>query len=518
MRLRMSRIVVTLCGIAALAFPAQMFAQESQQEKEKTEHSRYKLKDLGTLGGPNSGTNALSVVMNNAGAVTGFAETIIPDPFPTACFNADCFVSPAFRWHNGVLTDLGSLPGGGSSFTDAINSHDQVVGFSQNGLIDPVAGIPEFVATVWEDGRIINLGTLGGGFSLATMNNNQQQVIGCAFNDIPDPFTTFTTATSGPIFYGIGFEPRQLRAFRWQGKKLQDLGTLGGPDACAAWINERGQITGASFTNAIVNPTTSLPTLDPFLWENGKMLDLGSLGGTIGLANVVNNRGQVAGLSGLAGDQTSHPFIWPGEDGKMQDLGTLGGSFGVANAINDAGEVVGGATTAGDAAIHAFIWKQGKITDLGSVPGYNCIEAFGINSRGQVIGQAETQCMVTAGAFAFLWENGHMIDLNVFVPPGSALQLNEAKFINDAGMITGAAFLPDGDQHAFALIPCEADDDEGCVDGDEAATTAAPRSTVPLVPAQTAAAQASLTPSEMKDRIRTLLTNRNRRFGVLPPK
>ena len=126
----------------------------------------------------------------------------------------------------------------------------------------------------------------------------------------------------------------------------------------------------------------------------------------------------------------------------------------------------------------------------------------------------QLQCGITAGAFAFLWEDGQLIDLNVFVPPGSSLQLNEAKFINDAGTIAGAAFLPNGDQHAFLLIPC-GPGEEGCVDGAEAATSVAPRSTASLAPARTAATQTSLTRSEMKDRIRSLLTRRNRRFGAL---
>src|SRR4029077_18047835 len=133
-------------------------------------------------------------------------------------------------------------------------------------------------------------------------------------------------------FYGIGFDPEQLRAFRWQGKQLQDLGTLGGPDACAVWANGRGQITGASFTNSTVNPDTGLPTLDPFLWENGKMLDLGTLGGTVGRALMINNLGQVIGQSSLAeapgacitGDSLTsgcHAFLW--DRGILKDLGTL---------------------------------------------------------------------------------------------------------------------------------------------------------------------------------------------------
>jgi probable HAF family extracellular repeat protein len=147
----------------------------------------------------------------------------------------------------------------------------------------------------------------------------------------------------------------------------------------------------------------------------------------------------------------------------MRDLGTLGGSFGVGNAINGAGEVAGGATTAGDVALHAFFWKRGRMTDLGAVPGYNCIEAFGINSKSQVVGQAETQCGVSPGAFAFLWENGHMIDLNVFVPPGSNLTLGDVEQINDRGEMFGGALLPNGDARAFVLIPC-GEGEEGCVD------------------------------------------------------
>src|SRR4029077_4205233 len=75
--------------------------------------------------------------------------------------------------------------------------------------------------------------------------------------------------------------------------------TLGGADACAVWINNRGQITGASFTKSIANADTGVPTIDPFLWDEGKMIDIGSLGGTFGMGFIVNNRGQLIGISSL---------------------------------------------------------------------------------------------------------------------------------------------------------------------------------------------------------------------------
>ena len=55
------------------------------------------------------------------------------------------------------------------------------------------------------------------------------------------------------------------------------------------------------------------------------MTDLGMLGGTLAFVNGIKSRSQVAGATTLAGDQIFHPFLW--DQGKLMDLGTLGGNF-----------------------------------------------------------------------------------------------------------------------------------------------------------------------------------------------
>jgi probable HAF family extracellular repeat protein len=113
---------------------------------------------------------------------------------------------------------------------------------------------------------------------------------------------------------------------------MQDLGTLGGPDAIAGLINNKGDITGPSYTS--IDPITGFPAaVHPFLWNKGTMIDLGSLGGTDSESTALNERGDIVGFSTLAGDLISHPFLW--SKGQLTDLGTLGGNSGTTNWIND---------------------------------------------------------------------------------------------------------------------------------------------------------------------------------------
>src|SRR5712692_4069225 len=420
---------ITAMVFAALAITAQVAAQQAP---------RYKLIDLGTLGGPNSSEGNTVPIVNNQGTVTGGSDTLLTDP--NCVFPPNCLDQHAFRWDRGTLVDLGTLPGGNNSLANAINGHGQIAGLSENGLFDlrPV---------LWRNGQVVDLGDFGGPSGFANGINNRGQVVGAVQTDIPDPF------------FGTQFRP-----FLWQNGVLRNLGTLGGPDAAADFVNESGQVAGSSFVNlAPFDCFGLLPAvIHPFFWERGKMQDLGTLGGTCSIDRALNNRGQVAGLSHLAGDQSIHPFLW--DHGTMIDLGTLGGSSGFVFAMNDAGDVAGNSYLPGDEVRHAVLWRSGKIIDLGTIGDDPCSDAHGMNIRGQVVGSSNDCVEELHG---FLWQlDGPMIDLNAFVPPDSDLTITDGQTINDSGEIAASGMLPNGDFHAILLVPCGSNpsDSDGCRD------------------------------------------------------
>ncbi len=429
-------------------------------------HHYYKLVDLGTFGGPFAvvNTEPTENFINISGTIVGGADTSMLTPVPS-CYNPvnnnDCYVSHAFVWNYDHLKDLRTLPGGNLSYAEGINNFGQIAGVSEIERLDPASGTPEFHSVLWQNGFIRDLGTLGGVSSFAGSINDRGQVMGVSLNDIPDPYSI--------MGLGSGTTLTQTRGFLWQDEKMRDLGSLGGPDTFAIFLNQRGQVAGMSYTSDIPDPNSGFPPMDPFLWENGKMTDLGNFGGTnpfglfSGFISGLNDEGQVTGTMTTPGDQASRAFLWDGK--KLSDLGTLGGSFAVSYAINNAGEVVGMAGLPGDNVFHAFRWRNGVMTDLGTVDGDACSTAQNANSVGQIVGSSQASdgmggC-VDPFTHAFLWEHdGASVDLNSLIPPESPLQLTTASYISDRGEIVGGGNplgCTDNDtcNHVYVLIPCD---------------------------------------------------------------
>jgi probable HAF family extracellular repeat protein len=449
--------------LVALLVPLSLAAQQQPATLAHEKTHRYRFLDLGALGGPasylGSGGDTISEkpVLNNRGTVTGWSATSTPDPYPDFCWDGDCFLAHTFQWRRGVMTDLGALVDGVNSDTRWISENDLIAGDSENGEIDPLNdGFPEIRAVLWRHNQIVDLGTLEGGYeSIAHAVNSAGQVVGLSLNTIDDPNSMVGS------FYGIGYQ--QTRAFFWQDGVMQDLGTLGtGTNAIALLINERGQVAGDSYTGTDPSPFcfynyNVFPlTTGAFLWEKGKMTDLGGLGGTCSLASALNNRGQVAGWSNLAGDQAYHAFRWdPATQPHLRDLGTLGGTLSIAEAMNEAGDAVGAAQLPGDQFFHATLWGRQGVTDLGAVGTDQCAEARSVNASDQVVGISNPECG-SDEANAFLWQSGGpMIDLNAFVPPSSDLHLRAGATINDRGEIAAVAATLDGSRRAFLLVPCD---------------------------------------------------------------
>jgi len=300
------------------------------------------------------------------------------------------------------LTDLGTLGGPTSSYTNGINAFGQVVGLASTNEFDTNYGFYHQHAFLWmpnaphsTTGTMVDLGLLGGIFSGANAINDAGQVVG------------MTNMPSGGD-----------NAFLWTPNTpngttgtMVALGTLDGWSSEARAINAAAQVVGWSYT--------ATDAQHAFLWVSGatdgvpgnpQMKDLGTLGGTYSQAAGINSAGRIVGNSTLAGDTIQHAFLWVsgatnGVAGnpQMKDLGTLGGSSSAAYGINAAGQIVGYSTlpgeptdTMGNVIVHAFLWTPGatdgvpgnpQMKDLGTFGGSNSA-ALGINDAGAVTGAA----------------------------------------------------------------------------------------------------------------------------------
>jgi len=217
---------------------------------------------------------------------------------------------------------------------------------------------------------------------------------------------------------------------------LTDLGMLpGGTWSEAGVINNSGQIVGTA--------RDSSGNYKAFLYSNGTMQDLGTLGGNQSKANCINNSGQVAGWAETSSSGVGHAYVY--SNGTMQDLGTLGGSQSEAIGINSNEQVVGEAYTAsGD--YHAFLYSGGTMQDLGTFGGPDSL-AFRVNDKGQVVGWANVvggNGTSVNGFQAFLYSGGSMEDLGTFGGPNSY-----SIAINNNGQIAGWADTSDSVPHAF---------------------------------------------------------------------
>jgi len=301
---------------------------------------------------------------------------------------------------------------------------DITFGLDQSGRIVTWYRERDFVvrASLWDAGRKSDIGALPGYPDTYASDINGDRVVG-------------TSRASA--------DTRFHRAFLRENGRMQDLGTLGGKYSRAYAVNSRGQLVGGANT---ASSDTHAFLRQP--GENRELIDLGTLAdGNYSVAEDINKSGVVVGVANLTKNGKNHAVLWDKQ--RIRDLGTLPhGTSSHARAINNLGQVVGwGLDAEGDT--HAILWEHGKARDLGVLV-TDPSSAWSINNRGQVVGTSGFKA--NRPLHAVLWERGKIVDLNDLIPPDSGWLLQGAYRINDAGTIVGIGIHGD-ELRAFVLTP-----------------------------------------------------------------
>src|ERR1700756_1992717 len=271
-----SFLIAAIVSVLTLAISPAVAAQ----------HTQYRVVNLGTgFVNVEWGANGAPALTAN-GTITGAVTTptlttatnnpLICGPTSTGNFP---FVLHTFEERRGVFQDLGSLPPEESncSIPTQVNESGEIVGMTEIDELDPLRGYKQVRAVIWKNGQIIDLGALDGKEREAGTINSHGQIAGNYLNLVPDLYSFIDL-----LIFGSS-NGTQARGFFWQNGTAQDIGTLGGADTAVTFMNDSGQVMGFSYTNATVNSTTGIPTIDPFIWQDGTMTDLGTLGGTVGM-------------------------------------------------------------------------------------------------------------------------------------------------------------------------------------------------------------------------------------------
>ena len=355
----------------------------------------------------------------------------------------------AFLLSNGAFTTF-DIPGATYSFASAINSSGDIAGRYISGGV----GHAFIMTSPAVRYTVTDLGVLpGGSFSQASQGNTDNGLI-AGVSDTHD-----------------GAQHATL----WYRGLLGDLATtgLGGPNSIAVGLNARGQVVGAAET-AAKDPEnfcaydTGLQCL-AFLWQDGVMRALPTLGGKNATASTINIHGEAVGLAENTTRDPSCPapqvfdyeaVAWGPKPGQIRELRPLpGDTVGVAFWINDRGQAVGTSglcsNTLPSGVIvgpHAVLWEaDGSVVDLGNLGGSVNTElvAIGnrgiyINNHGEVVGGSALAG--NKAAHAFLWnKDTGMRDLGVL--PGDTV--SGALGMNERGEVVGVSNDPDGNPRAF---------------------------------------------------------------------
>ncbi len=298
-------------------------------------------------------------------------------------------------------------------------------------------------AFFYSDGKIMDLGTLGGDQSEAHALNDAGQVTGNADTKDKDKRHDFVR-----------------HAFLWQNGKMSELGTSKADTSDGLAINGAGQVVGRISRGW-------LGLSRACFWLGGKVNTLEDSGAGSSEAGGINSQGQMVGtfrepgrpFKDLQADgiyYCDHAVLWGRP--KALELGLPGTEISQANAINDGGEVAGTASFSPYPILHACVWQRGKMTDLGQLAGQDTV-VYAINGTGLMVGGTNSNDLEENGKdrgdadqpqYAFCCSGKRIINLNSLIEPTSGWTLTDAHSISDTGYVTGAG-THNGQPHAYLL-------------------------------------------------------------------
>ena len=337
----------------------------------------YKVTDLGSEGNDILGC---AMSLNNEGWTEVMAQNLPPgqqDSLTGTLLSGRLFVDI-----DGFKFDLGTLGGTNTSSNwGEINDFGEVVGFSETTVLDPngedICGFGTHLTCRPFLSQLLQmkaLPTLGGNNGQASSINNRGQIVGFAENGALDN-TCLPGTTNNRIALPAVWEKGTVNALPLVPHDV---------DGDAFWINDLGQAVGYSG-----NCSTAVHGAS---WKNNVISILADLGNGA-LAQVINNRGQIAGQVTTADGSTSAAVWQNGADGAITNIGIpLGDAIAFASGINDRGQVVGSSLDSNLSWSHAFIWQDNVLTNLDTLfpasANLNPVMGNKINERGQISGMA----------------------------------------------------------------------------------------------------------------------------------
>lgn len=258
--------------------------------------------------------NGVAQDINNTGVIVGISSNGV--------------ASRATRWTkvSGVYApeDLGSIDGQTTTTAraNAVNASGNAAGYSR----DSVAATSQ--ATLWRDGNVIDLGSLGDGnrYSLAYGLNNNHVVVG----------SSYTGQTVGQLI-GTTSSTSVTRGFSWSEGVMRELapvnlyqpgntGATTNYHSVAMDINEAGWIVGNSQR---ISGSPAVATL----WIEGQPIDLNTWlpansGWVLTSAEGINQAGDIVGYGTFNGQTTAFVMSVP-EPGVVGLLAPMAGMLGL---------------------------------------------------------------------------------------------------------------------------------------------------------------------------------------------